>query len=650
MSEQKQGIKLDEIKIEVETGIEKILNRTYKDSNIVKLLFIAFVAITMSLFHMYTSGFGVLEAWQQRSTTLLFILLLIPVLYPFKQGNRFIGIFIDVIYLVLTIAVIIYTLQAYPEIAFRGTIPNNADVIFGGIAVLLVLEGTRRALGYFMSLLVLLFVVYTYFGSIMPGMLAHPGFSFERMIATYYNSTLGMFGLILGAMSNYIIIFIIFGAFLAKSQAGKFFIELAYSLTGSRTGGPAKVAVVSSGLMGMVQGAAVSNVATTGTLTIPLMKRVGYKSHFAGGVEAAASSGGQIMPPIMGASAFIMAANLKIPYIDLVFFALFPALLHYLAVYFMVHFEAKKSYLRSIPREELPSIKKVIREGWFLLLPVIMIIVLLVIGYSPQYAGFYSILGIIVISFFRKSTRMSLKDILAALELGGRNSVSIGIICAAAGLLVGSVNLTGLGLKFSSMVLSITGESILISLILIMLASILLGMGMPTVSAYVILAVLGVPALTTLGVNPIAAHLFVFYFAIMSNVTPPVAVGAYTAAAIANSDPNRTGFAGLKICLGTFLIPYMFVLGPALIMQGSVEMIIMSVISAIVGIFALTSAIQGWMLTGMSIPERVTGGLCAIFLMYPGLVSDSIGILLLLVVIIVHYNRFKKQPRIQAQA
>lgn len=636
----------EEVESSESTSIESLWNKHFTNKNIIKLLFIAVVSIAMSVFHMYTSGFGVFEAWQQRAYTLSFVLLLIPLLYPFKSSNRMIRLIVDGLYLALSFIVIAYTFYVYPDILFRKTIPDPADVVIGIITVLLILEGTRRAVGYFLSILVLLFILYAYFGNYLPGILSHPGYSVERIIATFYNSTSGIFGLILGAMSNYIIIFIIFGAFLLKSRAGKLFIDLAYALTGSKTGGPGKVSVVASGLMGMIQGTAVSNVATTGTLTIPLMKRVGYKPYFAGAIEAAASSGGQLMPPIMGASAFIIAANLKIPYIHLAFFALLPAILHYIAVYFMVHFQAKKDGLKGLEKSKLPNIKAILKEGWFLFLPIILIVALLVMGYSPQLAGFYSILAIIIVSSFRKSTRMNLKDILAALELGGRNSISIGIICAAAGILVGSVNLTGLGLKFSSMVLSITGESILVSLIVIMLASILLGMGMPTVSAYVILAVLGVPALVSLGVNPIAAHLFVFYFAIMSNVTPPVAVAAYTAAAIANTDPNRTGFAALKICLGTFIIPYMFVFGPALIMQGTVFEVMVSAITAVVGVLAFTSSIQGWLINQMNVFERIFGIIGALFLMHSGFITDSIGVALLVIVYIFHYIRAKNEPKV----
>lgn len=635
--------------IEPSTNIEKIFERSFNNKTFIKIFIIAVIAISMSLFHMYTSAFGTLEAWQQRSITLSFILLLMPFLYPFKTKIKLLRFFMDGLFLLLAIASIIYTLDVYPDILFRKTSPSQADLIFGGIMIALVLEGTRRAVGYFLSIIILLSVLYAYFGNLFPGMLSHPGFRVERIIATFYNSTSGLFGLILGAMSNYIIIFIIFGAFLLKSSAGRMFIDLAYGLTGSKSGGPAKVAVLASGLMGMVQGAAVSNVATTGSLTIPLMKRVGYRPHFAGGVEAAASAGGQLMPPIMGASAFIIATNLQLPYVHIALYALAPALLYYTAIYFMVHFEAKKRNLAGLAKSELPNPITILKEGWFLFIPIILVILLLVMGYSVQLAGFYSILGIIIVSAFKKSTRMGLKDILAALELGAKNSVSIGVICAAAGLLIGSVTLTGLGLKFSSIILGVTNQSLLMTLIMVMLASIILGMGMPTVSAYVILAVLAVPALIDLNVNPIAAHFFVLYFSIMSNVTPPVAVAAYTAGAIANADPNKTGFAALKIVLGTFLIPYMFVFGPSLILQGPVDGIIISVLTAFIGIYAFTSSLQGWMIIRMNMYERILGFVSSILLLYPNTLLSMIGVLALSLLITFHYFRKVRVSKLDIQ-
>lgn len=642
MSDNPKETKINE-ETENDTAIESLLN---KDANksplILKLAFIAIVGIGMSIFHLYTSGFGILEAWQQRSITFSFVLLLVPFLFPFKKGPKSVRRLIDAAFFLFSLATVSYIIFGYPEITLRESNPNTFDIIFGSLTVLLVLEATRRTIGLTMTLLVSVFIGYVFYGQHVPGILGHPGFDLEKAIDTYFNTTFGVFGLILGAMSNYIIVFIIFGAFLTKSQAGKFFIDLAFSLTGSRTGGPAKVAVLASGLMGSISGAAVSNVATTGTLTIPLMKRVGYKPHFAGGVEASASAGGQLMPPIMGAAAFIIAANLKIPYIELALFALIPALLHYFAVYMMVHFEASKQNLQGVPKSELPDIRKVLVEGWFLLLPIALIIFLLIKGFSPQYAGFYSTLSIVVVSLIRKRTRMSLKDIVGALELGGRNSVSIAVICAAAGILIASVNLTGLGLKFSSVVLELTGGSLLLTLIFIMIASILLGMGMPTVSAYVILSVLGVPALVQLGVLPIAAHLFVLYFAIMSNVTPPVAVAAYTAAAIAKADPNRTGFAGLKICLGTFIIPYMFIFGPELLMQGEPSMVILSIATAIVGIFSLTTSIQGWMLNRMNLIERLINLTSALLLIHSGWFTDIIGAFLLTGVTVYQFKKRKE--------
>jgi TRAP transporter 4TM/12TM fusion protein len=626
-----EALDIDNIKIEEDSAFEQIVDSKGKNMNWGKLVPVAVIGISMSLFHMYTAGFGILPAWEQRSVLLSFVLLLIPFYFPFKAKLKPLRLVVDAIYLLAAVTAVIYIMLGYPEIIYRVGSPNTADLIIGSLVVILVLEGVRRTVGKAMTILVAIFIAYVFLGAYIPGTLGHPGFSFSTAIDNYFNSTFGVFGLILGAMSNYIIIFIIFGAFLAKSHAGKFFIETAYALTGSNTGGPAKVAVLASGMMGMISGAAVSNVVTTGSLTIPLMKRVGYKPHFAGAVEVSASAGGQLLPPVMGAAAFIIAANLQIPYIELCLIALIPAILHYVAIFLMVHFEAKKNNLEGIPKEELPDKKTVFKEGWFLLIPIALIIGLLILGYSPQFAGFYSIISVVLVSMFRKKTRMDWKNVIGALEIGAKNSVSITVICAAAGILIGSITLTGLGLKFSSIVFDLTGGILLIALILAMITSILLGMGMPTVSAYVLLAVLGVPALSQLGIEPIAAHMFVFYFAIMSNVTPPVAVGAYAAAAIAKSNPNKTGLLGLKLCLGTFIIPYMFVYGPALLMQGTGSEVVLAAITALTGIFALTSALQGWMLTRMTRIQRVLGVISALLLIHTGWITDTIGVTFLLI-------------------
>jgi len=628
-------------------SIESLFSGRFNKRNITKIIFIALVAISMSLYHLYTAGFGTLEAWQQRSITLCFILILIPLVYPTKTKSKHFNIAFDALFFMLAILSIVYTLTVYPDTLFRETSPNQNDLIYGSIMIILILEGTRRTVGYFLTAIILISVLYSFLGNYFPGMLSHPGFGLERVVATFYNSTSGMFGTVLGAMSNYIILFIIFGAFLLKSKAGEMFIDLAYGLTGSKVGGPAKVSTVASGLMGMIQGAAVSNVATTGALTIPLMKKVGYKPHFAGGVEAASSSGGQLMPPIMGASAFIIATNLQVPYIKIAFYAIAPALLYYIAIYFMVHFEAKKQNLLGLPKNELPNVWKILKEYWFLMLPVFLIILLLVMGYSPQFAGFYSIIGIVIVSLLKNDTRMKLKDILSALEVGARNSISIGVICAAAGLLIGSITLSGLGLKISTIVLGLTDESMILTLLVVMVTAIVLGMGMPTVSAYIIASVLAVPALVDLGINPISAHFFVLFFAIMSNVTPPVAVAAYTGAAIANANPNKTGFSALNITLGAFTIPYMFVYSPSLIMQGSISEITLSIITALLGILAITSSIQGWAIKKMKIYERFGGGISSILLISPNLLLSIIGILALLIVMGVHLFRIQRNNQLE---
>lgn len=626
-----------EINIEENSEIESLLEG--KRKKWLKPLIISLLGISMALFHMYTAYFGILENWQQRSMTVIFLLLLIPFVYPFKHGSLTLKRLVDGLYLMTAVALSLYIWLGYPDIIIREGQPNTLDLIFGTLVCVLILEATRRTVGNAMTILILIFILYLFFGNQISGRLGHPGFSYSKIINTFFNTTSGIFGIIMGAMSTFIVVFIVFGSFLAKSKAGRFFIEIAYGLTGAQSGGPAKVAVIASGAMGTISGVAVSNVVTTGALTIPLMKRVGYKPHFAGAVEASASAGGQLMPPIMGAAAFLIATNLQMPYAQVMLAALFPALLHYFAIYMMVHLEAKKNNLKGLPKSELPNVKKVFKEGWFLLLPVITIITLLISGYSPQKAGFVGILSIVLVSYFRKGTRMNWKQILGALEIGAKNSIQVAAVCGSAGILVGIITLTGLGLKFSSLVVNSTGGILIIALFFTMLASIILGMGMPTISAYVILAVLGVPALINLGVEPIAAQLFVFYFAIMSNVTPPVAIAAYAAAAIANANANQTGFTALKLCLGSFIVPYMFVFGPPLLMQGEISEIILAVISAVIGIYVLCGGIQGWLFTKMSVLERLVAVVAAICLMYYDFYTDIIGILLIAILL---FGQFKK--------
>ena len=606
----------------------------------VKCGVIAAIGIIWALFHVYTSYFGILEAWRHRSLTVTFVLLLSFLYYPSKGRNfsSFRGVIqflYDNLCLIFSLILGAYMWFGYEGIIDREGMPNTNDLIFGGIAIFLVLEATRRTVGKGMAILAACFVLYMLYGHFIPGTMGIPSIGYQKVVDTMFNSTYGIFGLIMGVMSTFIIIFVIFGGFLVHSQAGNFFIELSYALTGHKVGGPAKVAVVASGFMGMVSGAAAANVVTTGSFTIPLMKRVGYRPEFAGAVEASASMGGQFMPPIMGAAAFIIAEHLRIPYVNLCFYAVAAALLHFFAVGMMVHFEAQKRNLPHLPKKELPNPWEIMRSQGHLLLPVIIIIFLLVRGYTPQTAGFWAIISVVALTAIKKKTRMKWDVILAALETGARNAISIAAVCACAGIIVGAVIMTGMGLKISRLVLEASGGYVILGLMLIMLASIILGMGMTTVSAYVILAVLAVPALVKMGVIPLAAHMFVFYFAIFSNVTPPVAISAYAAAGIAQGDPFRTSVEGFRICLGTLLIPYMFVFGPSLLMQGTTLNVAQSVVTAFIGILCLTAALQGWMFVRMNNAVRVVTGIAALLLVYPHVLYSLVGIVLFVVIVLI---------------
>ena len=627
------------LKIKISTYTNTALHdKSISTKKRIKLGLIALIAIIWASFHLYTSYAGILEAWRHRSLTLTFVLVLSFLYYPTRGKNlssrKGIMLFLyDNIGILLSVILGLYMWFGYEGIVDREGMPNFNDLLFGGLALALVLEITRRTVGNGMAILASCFIAYMLLGHYIPGSMGIPKLGYEKVIDTMFNSTYGLFGLIIGVMSTFIIIFVIFGGFLVHSQAGNFFIKFAYALTGHRTGGPAKVAVLASGFMGMVSGAAAANVATTGAFTIPLMKKVGYRPEFAGGVEAAASMGGQFMPPVMGAAAFLIAEQLRIPYIDLCWYALTPALLHFLAITTMVHFEAQKRGLPKLSKDELPDALKLLTTQGHLLIPVIIIVYLLVMGYTPQTAGFYATLSVVALTALKAQTRMRWDTILSALETGARNAISIAAVCACAGIIVGAVIMTGLGLKISRLVLEASSGYLLLGLFFIMLTSIVLGMGMTTVSAYVILAVLGTPALIDMGVTPLAAHMFVFYFAIFSNVTPPVAISAYAAAGIAQGDPFKTSIEGFRICLGTLLLPYMFVLGPGLLMQGDLFHIVVSVATAFMGIFCLAAALQGWMYIHMNWPLRMLTALTALLLVYPHAIGSLVGVGLLVLII-----------------
>ncbi|WP_010530137.1 TRAP transporter permease [Lentibacillus jeotgali] len=593
------------------------------------VLIISLLAIGLSIFHIYTAGFGTLPSWQQRSIHVLWAMLLIFLLFPFRKGKDF-GI-LDILVVLLTLATSFYMITEAEAILSRQGNISAADTVFGTLFIVLVLEATRRTNGILMASVGIFFLVYTMFGQYFPGALAHPGIRYEKMVDHMFSGTLGIFSAPVYVSSTVLILFVIFGAFLIRSGGGQFFTDAAFGLLGNKTGGPALSSVGSSALVATITGNGAANAAITGSFTIPLMKKLGYSKRFSAAVEAVASQGGQIMPPILGASVFIMAETIGIPYIQLALFALIPAVIYFFIAGMVVYFHAKRLKMAGIPREQLPDFRKVLLKQGYLFLPIILIIALMVYGYSPMKAGFYATIATILLSWIRKATRMNLLDILAALENGTRNALAVVAACATAGIIVGSVSLTGLGITFSRFVIDVAGQNLLLLLLLVAIASIIMGMGMPTVSAYVILAVLGAPALIELGVNVVAAHFFVFYFGVLSGLTPPVAITAYTTAGISGSDPLKTAFYAMKIGLGGFFVPFIFAYNPVLLMQeGSPLEIAIATGSALISCAFFAAALEGYLFSELGALKRLLSMGGAILLVTPGFLGDIIGLALVI--------------------
>ena len=630
--------------------VEKILEKYDRESTTRTLspswnTLVKAVCILFSLFQLYTAAFGVFEAQIQRSIHLGFVLVLVYLLYPARISCRKSGMKVtDVLLAVLGLAVGAYVVIEYTDLMMRAGLPTKGDIIFGAICILLVLEASRRVVGLPITIVAIVFLVYAYFGPYFPGMFAHRGFAYTRIITHMYVTTEGILGMPLGVASTFVYLFILFGAFLHKTGLGKFFIDLALAATGHRVGGPAKVAVLASGLFGTISGSSVANVVTTGTFTIPLMKSIGYKAEFAGAVEAAASTGGQLMPPIMGAAAFVMSQFIGIAYIEIAIAAALPAILYYLAVGLMVHFEAKRLGLQGIPKDRLPDIKKVFADGWHLLLPLFVIVYLLVKGYTPLRAALVCIIVTVVIAMMRKNTRLNFKDIFEALENGARSAIGVSAACACAGIIIGVVTLTGVGLKIANGIVVLSGGSFFFTLVLTMIASIILGMGLPTTAKYIVLASMAAPAIMKFGVPIMAAHLFIFYFGIVADLTPPVALAAYAGAGIAGGDPVKTGFNGLKLALAGFMIPYIFVYNPGLLLiDTTLPEILLMVVTSLIGAFALALAGSGYWMRTLNFIERVVFLGAAITLIFPGLLTDSIGIAIMAVMWFLQKQSMKKK-------
>lgn len=632
-----------------EVDMDAILEKFDKESSFrklsgIQLRIVSLIAILFSFFQLYTGAFGVLPSQLQRSIHLTFVLVLGYLLYPsFKKMSKKKFHWFDVSLAGLGGFVGLYWVFNYNGLMMRAGSQTTLDIIVGGIAVLLVLEGARRVVGTPIATIATICILYAKFGSIMPGFFNHRGYSVERIISHMYYTTEGIIGIPLGVASTFIFLFILFGAFLEKTGISKFFIDLANSLAGWAAGGPAKVAVLTSALQGTVSGSSVANTVCTGSFTIPLMKKLGYKPEFAGAVEAAASTGGQIMPPIMGAAAFLMAEFIGVPYIEIVKAGAIPALLYFSGIWIVVHLEAKKEGMRGLNKDELPRFMDVLVKQGYMILPLVAIIYFLISGATPIKAAMYGLGLTIVTSLFSKATRMSPKDFLDALESGARTALGVSMACACAGMIVGTITLTGLGLKIGNGLVGLAGGNLLLTLFFTMITSLILGMGAPTTANYIITATIAAPAIVLLGVPPLAAHMFTFYFGIIADITPPVALAAFAGAAIAKADPIKTGFNASKLAIAAFIIPYMFVLNPAILMIDTNAGEVISIIcTAIIGMIGIGAALEGYLLTKTSWLERGIFLVAGLLLMYPGLVTDGIGLSLMIAAFVYQKIKAKK--------
>ncbi len=590
------------------------------------------IAVAMSLYHMYVAGFGPPEAMIFRGNHLMFALTLVFLLYPFRPGGALAWRALDALLLVAGLAIVLHIFLKYETFTNRIIYIDELtfwDKAWGVVAVLVVLEGTRRLLGWALPITALAFLAYA---------AAFTHVSFPILMEQVYLSTEGIFGSTLGVSASYVMLFVLFGAFMERSGTGQLFMDFALSLTGHTAGGPGKVSVISSSLFGTVSGSAVANVMVDGPLTIPLMKRSGFRPSFAAAVEATASTGGQIMPPVMGAAAFVMAEFLAVPYAQVALWALIPAILYYVAVFAAVHFEAKRHGLHGVPKSELPRFGRVMIERGHLFLPIIVILTGLMLGYSAPLTALCGALACLPVALLRNTTRPGIRwrSVFEALEEGAKNTLSVAMACACAGIVIGVVTATGLGIVFTQFVVGLAQDALIVALVLTAVAGIVLGMGMPTTPAYIMMVALLVPALIKLGAPVPAAHMFAFYFAILSAITPPVALAVYAAASLAKSDLWATGWAAVRIGAAGFIVPFMFIYEPALLLlKGWAEwhISLLALATASLGCICLAAGLHGYFVAAARRWERALLVIAALLLIKPGWITDLIGLVLLGIVV-----------------
>ena len=597
-------------------------------------------------FQLYFTTLGAISTINLRAVHCIFLLLFTFLLFPtYKKEKRVRSLppLWDILLIILGTGSFGYLILNYDRISISGGRIDDFEVAIGGVALLIVFEAARRASGN-LAILALIFFAYNWFGEYLPGYFGHNGFSLERVLTTQFWGTEGVLGTGIGVSATYIFLFVIFGAFLKHSGFSKFINDFSLTLVGQTPGGPAKVAVIASALMGMINGSAIANVATTGTITIPLMKRTGYKKEFAGAVEAVASTGGQFCPPIMGAVGFVMAEFLGLSYTYVMLAAIVPAFLYYLGLLLSVHFEAMRLGLSGLSKENIPDAMKVIKEQGHLVIPLILLIALMFMGYTPLYAAVISIFATIAASWLRPETRMTPQKILNAVVEGSKGAISVGVCCVIIGIIIGTVTLTSMGLNMGYLILSVVdNDHILLTGFLVMIMSTILGMGVPGVAAYVIVQAVAVPVLIEAGTLPLTAHLFCLIYACLSNITPPVAMSAYVAAGIAGSDQNKTGIWAVRLGIIGFIIPFFFLDNPVLLIgvdkTASLAATAWAILTACVGTASMVAGLEGWLLKRCSLIERLILIALAPTLLYPGLMTDLIGIGGLAAVAILQYLR-----------
>lgn len=622
--------------------VEEIMKKYDRESNtriwtgtpgkIIKYVMAAF-ALLMIWLNLFAN-------WDERIRRCLFlgtIIIFAFLMYPLRKkdaGKVNHMPFYDVILMLLGAGSFFYYIMNFKAVIDQATRIGQLEVVLGIIGIVILAEACRRVVGLPILFVAGFFVIYSF----------AQGKALRVIIYNLFYTTTGVIGTPIGVCSTYIVLFIIFGAFLEGTGISDFFIQVANSIAGASKGGPAKVAVISSALCGMVSGSSVANTVTTGSVTIPLMKKTGYRSEFAGAVEASASTGGQIMPPIMGAAAFLMAEMVGVPYADIAVKAILPAFLYFLGIFIAVHLEALRTGLRGLKKEDLPHFGKLVLKQGYLLLPLIILVWMVMAGFTMARSAVIATLVAIVVSMFRKETRMTPSGFITVLENGTKNTISVAIACGVAGIIAGVVTMTGLGQVLISAIVGMSNGNLLIALMLTMLTCIVLGMGVPTTANYIIMATTCAPILVSgMGVNAIAANMFVFYFGIIADITPPVALAAYAGSAIARSNPMKTAFTATRLAIAAFIVPYIFVMSPALLFIETTPLeIILIVLTSIVGLFGVSAGLAGFIYSQMPIWQRILSVVGGLLLIYPGLVTDIAGVALVGVVIALQFVGRKK--------